>query len=424
MSNLVEKCPLPELAEALRPYIKPRNEVADIRRAIDFLLAQHIRRENVPLSRATLSIADTSAHSTHNIPFNHNTPFNGTRRAFIQALIARQKAQAQYDALKTELNHMQIVSDKPPPNNHENKENPVADTVALIRQRQRRDKLQLIEKALDNLEQLRQKSRYSDPAELLDSIQVQAPPLLSQQSQNDSLAEAQSHVVELQKAVLRAQHNVQSKPQRTTARVASTEDWKRAYALRRARDDLVDWIEAELATLSEDEQHVELSGDPGVPSLDEIKITLQHLYDEYITSRKHLIHALNTKNDFKPHAIDSRQQPDTVDDGSTRASLASHILPFIDTLRSTAHDEAVLMQQTSYLRRQIASVSADTEQLIVHLADESHMVIPGTSHTTAWTEAASEARTSDVKLIGSYLTTGESSITRVRNTLTLTQLGG
>jgi hypothetical protein len=124
MSDLVEQCPLPELAEALRPYIRPREEIAEIRRGIDSLLNQHIQDDNVPISKVTLSLAETSAQSTL------NSPFNGARRAFMQAIIARQKAQSQYDALKAELDFLQHTPKER--ENDERKENPVADTVALI----------------------------------------------------------------------------------------------------------------------------------------------------------------------------------------------------------------------------------------------------------------------------------------------------
>ncbi|KAI4716231.1 hypothetical protein E4T48_07591 [Aureobasidium sp. EXF-10727] len=421
MSDLVEQCPLPELAEALRPYIRPREEVAEIRRGIDSLLSQYVQDDNVPFSKMTLSVAETSAQSTL------NSPFNGARRAFVQALIARQKAQSQYDALKAELDLLQHTPGEK--DNDEKKENPVADTVALIRQRQRRDKLLVIEKALDNLEEVRHTSRYADPGELLNSMQSQIPPPLAQQFQDESLADAQAHVFELQKAVLRAQSTIQSKAQINPPQPPIKEDWKRAYALRRARDDLIAWIEGELAKLSEDDDHgdadLDMPGDIGAESLDEIKTTLQGLYDKYITSRERLVRVLNTQ-----HKIDSdpikplpeRQDYTNNNDRSSDAALASRVLPFIGILRSTAQEEAALMQHTSYLRRQITAVSTETEQLLVRLSDESHMVRPGTSHTAAWAEAARDARNSDKDVVESQLGTGETSINSVREVLASAQM--
>ncbi|KAG9605172.1 hypothetical protein KCV01_g6182, partial [Aureobasidium melanogenum] len=412
MSDLVEQCPLPELAEALRPYIKPREEVAEIRRGIDSLLSQHVHDQNVPTSRVTLPTTETSAQSAL------NSPFNGVRRAFMQALFARQKAQSQYDALKAELDLLQHTPSEK--DNDEKQENPVAETVALIRQRQRRDKLLVIEKALDNLEKVRHTSRYADPGELLNGMQSQIPPPLAQQSQDESLADAQSHVFELQKAVLRAQSNLQTKSHTDTPQQPVTEDWKRAYALRKARDDLIAWIEGELSKLSEDEEHMDpemdMQGDNGTESLDEIRTTLQDLYSKYITSRERLVRVLNT-----PLKIDSdpikppleRQQSANDNDASYNAGLASKVLPYIGILRSTAQEEAALMQHTSYLRRQITAVSAETEQLLVRLSDESHMVRPGTSHTAAWAEAARDARNGDKDVVHSHLVKGETSIDSV-----------
>ena len=420
MSDLVDQCPLPELAEALRPYIKPREEIAEIRRSIDSLLSQHVQDDKVPISKVTLSIAETSAQSTL------NSPFNGARRAFMQALIARQKAQSQYDVLKAELDSLQNAPQGTEID--EKKENPVADTVALIRQRQRRDKLLVIDKALDDLERVRHTSRYADPSELLNGIQSQIPPPLGQQSQDESLAEAQSHVFELQKAVLRAQSAIQSTPRVNSSRAPVTEEWKRAYALRRARDELIAWIEDELAKLSEDEEHMDpdldMPGDSGAESFDEIKATLSDLYSKYITSRQRLLRVLNAQSKSDTDSVESlpAKQSASSDESSHSAALASEILPFVEILRTTTHEEAALMQHTSYLRRQITTVSAETEQLLVRLSDESHMVRPGTSHTAAWAEAAREARSGDKDAIHSRLVTGETSIDGVRKVLASAQM--
>jgi hypothetical protein len=421
MSDLVEQCPLPELAEALRPYIKPREEIAEIRRGIDSLLSQHVQDNNAPISKVTLSFAETSAQSTL------NSPFNGARRAFMQALIARQKAQSQYDALKAEMDLLQHTSTKK--DNDEKNGNPVADTVALIRQRQRRDKLLVIDKALDDLEKVRHTSKYVDPSELLNGMQTHIPPPLAQQSQDESLAEAQSYVFELQKAVLRAQSTIQSTPRIDASRQSITEEWKRVYALRRARDELIAWIEDELAKLSEDEEHLDpdldMPGDSGAESLDEIKATLSDLYNKYITSRERLVRVLNTQHKTDSASVEplaARQQSTSSDELSNSAALASEVLPYIGILRSTAQEEAALMQHTSYLRRQITAVSAETEQLLVRLSDESHMVRPGTSHTVAWAEAARDARNGDKEVIHSRLITGETSIEGVRKVLASAQM--
>jgi hypothetical protein len=420
MSELVEQCPLPELAEALRPYIKPREEIAEIRRGIDSLLSQHVQDDNVSMSKVTLSFSQTSVQSTL------NSPFNGARRAFMQALIARQKAQSQYEALIAELNLLQHT----PKENDDKKENPVADTVALIRQRQRRDKLLVIDKALDNLEKVRHTSRYVVPNELLNGIQSQIPPPLAQQSQDESLAEAQSYVFELQKAVLRAQSTTQSTPCSNSPQQPITEEWKRAYALRRARDDLIAWIEDELAKLSEDEEHIDpdldMPGNSGAESLDEIRATLSDLYSKYITSRERLVRVLNIQSKPEPDSVEplpAKQQSMDSDDPSSGATHASEVLPFIGILRSTAQEEAALMQHTSYLRRQITAVSTEIEQLLVRLSDESHMVRPGASHTAAWAEAARDSRNGDKDVVHSRLVTGETSIDSVRKVLASTEMG-
>jgi len=264
----------------------------------------------------------------------------------------------------------------------------------------------------------------------LNGMQSQIPPPLAQQSQDESLAEAQSHVFELQKAVLRAQSTIQSTPRIDSSQKPVTEEWKRAYALRRARDELIAWIEDELAKLSVGEEHddpdPDMSGDIGAESMDEIKTTLSDLYNKYIISRERLIRVLNTQytetdsDSVKP--LPEGQQLTTSDNPSNNAALASEVLPFIGILRSTAQEEAALMQHTSYLRRQITTVSAETEQLLVRLSDESHIVRPGTSHTAAWAEAARDARNGDKDVIHPRLVTGETSIDGVRKVLASAQM--
>jgi hypothetical protein len=268
-----------------------------------------------------------------------------------------------------------------------------------------------------------------DPSELLNGMQSQIPPPLAQQSQDESLAEAQSYVFELQKAVLRAQSTIQSTPRARASQPPITEEWKRVYALRRARDELVARIEDELSKLSEDEDHIDpdldMPGSSEAESLDEIRTTLSNLYNRYITSRERLVRILNTQNKTDSESVQpipERKQSTSNNDPSNSAALASAVLPYIGILRSTAQEEAALMQHTSYLRRQITTVSAETEQLLVRLSDESHMVRPGTSHTAAWAEAARDARNSDKDVIYSRLVTGETSIDGVRKGLASTQM--
>lgn len=410
-------CPLPELADVLWPYIKPRKEATEIRQAIDSTLRDNVTRSGLQLSKITL------ANEGFSPDFMADSRFQGVRKAYIQALRVRRDAQKRFDALKSELSksHGQHGSDR--------FDVGLVDTIASgrvssIRQSQLQGSLRAVDAILDDLESHHQSfgGVKSDDIARSEGHNLPLPPA-SRSEYGPRHTDKDSEIFQLKKAFLRARTHVKSLDSSAThdqmvPDSQSLTHGTRAYALQRARDDLISWIESELAKISDnsDDQITNNFQQPAaVPeghslSLEDDTVKIHDLYARYVDARKRLIRIATTTTSLS----DDHSEPPEVSPinqaQAQRESLSSAMLAYITTLRTLSEDEPAMMQQTSYLRRQLTHDSTTTQQLVIRLADESHIVAPGTRDVFAWAEATEGARTRDKAIVQTALKTGEQSI--------------
>src|ERR1700761_6761094 len=99
----IDDCPLPEVAEALRPFIRPREEVTNIRRGLQAHLQNQLRANG-----ATVSSIDLASPGTVVLDTPSNS-LSGVRKAYWRALKAHNAAQSKYDALRAEIDQLQRV---------------------------------------------------------------------------------------------------------------------------------------------------------------------------------------------------------------------------------------------------------------------------------------------------------------------------
>ncbi|KAK5288057.1 hypothetical protein LTR16_003503, partial [Cryomyces antarcticus] len=230
----------------------------------------------------------------------------------------------------------------------------------------------------------------------------------------------------LKKAVLEAKHATDTSNSsdiarttycdRTSLPAATTE----VFALRRARDELVSWIEGELAKLSggpagrpESEDHRpsnELDRDArGTANVDDIR----KLYQRYVSSRKDLLitmdhaSAVDPNNMRPPTKLERESRVGAIQDSEVKPICATELLPNLHGLLRTSAAEKSVLQSTSYNRRQLAVAQNWTNETVMRLADESHLVVPGTSNVTAWASAAEEASAATNDFVKGKLDAGD-----------------
>lgn len=413
-------CPLPELAEVLWSYIKPRNEATEIRHAIGYALRDNIIALGPQLLKTTLADGGTIANTAT------ESKYLGVRKAYIQAVRARRDAQVRFDALKAELNELSGGHGQ---DEHEKLAMEAVDTFAFdrissIRQNQRQRKLQVVDAVLDDLASHHQSSGgwMTDDVAKGEGYSLTPPP----NSQSGCIpwhTDKESEIFQLKRAFLRARNHVDAVDS-FTRHVEIIPDnqarlnGSRAYALQCARDDLISWIENELAKISDnpetqninESQHVVSENDAGTTQDQPARI--HNLYAQYITARKSVVRsAVSTtvlpSGDDQHTTLETSTVTKTQDQ---RESLSSAVLAYMATLRMLSEDEPAMMQQTSYLRRQLTHDLTSTQQLVTRLADESHLVAPGSRDVFAWADATEEAKRRDAGMVWTALEAGEQSI--------------
>lgn len=212
--------------------------------------------------------------------------------------------------------------------------------------------------------------------------------------------------------------------------------------LRKARDELIAWVEGELAKIPEvdpDQSQIDMSfmKDEAQSSTEEISdedlaSRVDELYHRYTTAREKLIVnvdatiAASTISATKTSPESSRgHQRTRTNDGLSRNAnanqdlerLATKLLPYLPVLSSTQTSSTSLQAQTSHLRRQLNSSSSETTKTLQRLAGESYLVPQDATSMLAWTKAAEESGDKTNQFVREQVEAGEASIARAKTVL-------
>ncbi|KAH7060519.1 hypothetical protein B0J12DRAFT_736845 [Macrophomina phaseolina] len=456
-------CPLPQVDRALRPYIHDRHETLRIRK----LLAHHVQSQiprlhhqqgvesTLPIVPLTLAASPPSLLPELQ-PASPPPPppeLTGLRKKYWEAVQTHQLAKHRRDALHRELNELHRDSqlrhpanavpvgtpDVPlaflPPLPDGGNGHGITTYTSLLHQRRRHAELQILLHALDRIADtdphplqrgdLRQwvKAKLGDapipPPEVTGGGDAASATASEEQVKN--------HVLRLKKELLLAKQSLDAETDQETAAqrslpadaVVSHSVEAQVLALRDARDELIAWIEGELAKMPEGDESL-LSGTGATPQRQRdyaekdatadfevpVQEQVEALYDRYVDARAALIDAVDaatavTKGLSTSSTLPSgpASQPVGSADAKTTEQKKlppSAVLPFIPALLQFANDERALMQQTMYLRHRVAKAQEEARNTMQRLASESHMVPPDAESGIAWAHAARDAaRASD-----------------------------
>ncbi|OCK80696.1 hypothetical protein K432DRAFT_381962 [Lepidopterella palustris CBS 459.81] len=407
-------CPLPEVEAALSPYIHTRQETFRIRQTIASHLASQLTTTNeseTDLSHFSLGCPPPSLRVKRIPP-----EFTGTRRNYLEVLQANIAARDRYNELKSDLDELrnQHVTDSTSRVEAANDQEATHAYITLLRQRRRLEKLQIIQKSLDKLVDAQPNPGHKDMKTLLKETIGEQPDLptakLGEQAADPQLEEL---MLRLKKEVLGAKRAMDEANERRTEAQRQAEGRRnpglqeQVYALRCARDELVEWVEGELAKLVEEEESVleDLSPVKKQPNAEvghtderPYQEQLQERYEKYVAARASLISTVDGmsasgKGITGADGPKSKSLPASLQDAIPTLKVAD-ILPYLPSLLQTARDERSLLQQTTYFRHQLASASEEILRTIRRLAGESHLAAPGSTTTLAWANAAKEATAS------------------------------
>ena len=430
-------CPLPQVDEALAPYIHTRQETLLIRQ----VLTKHLRgqlHDEGGLTHFSLVAPSSSlqADDASSLP-------DGLYSQYLEALNAHRRVQEQYDALKAEIRELQQTHT----NQHDNvsSDGSIGDHIKLLRQRQQHRKLEIIQDALTQLEETEPNATRIDlKAQLNEKLgePPQPPSVPIEQNNGDStiddlvfrlkkeLLTAQSHLDHANAAKAEVDSRTKSLPEPSAA--------AQIAALRAARDELITWIEGELVKIPENENEGDVSDSAleqgenhqaaeTMPLTDE-EITAQvySSYDRYIEARRMLIQQIEATSRqasslpaTAPEESYSRPGTSTSKDTAGKLSQlqALDILPYLPTLIASSRTESGLLQQSAHLRRQLVLASEETSRTIQRLAGESYLVSPSAASMEAWAKAADDAATKVKGFVEEQVRVGEESVQMAREGL-------
>ncbi|EMC94944.1 hypothetical protein BAUCODRAFT_519887 [Baudoinia panamericana UAMH 10762] len=409
--------PLPYVAEALGPYIRPREEVTRTRHRLQRHLEEQVLGQRG--SFTAVDLVKTGIKASAQVP----PSITGVRRAYLRALRAHSAAQERYDALKAEV--AQLSSSAASGSAASSNEKPISGeaVVQLLRQREKHRKLQVVDHAVAQIDANGKELIGNHPNDIIRSNSGELPtppshqPLLSGEG-----PAVEARILQLKKAVLAAKSDVDAQNQRQDNRPHSTENGSgqsnaEVTGLQAALNELTGWMEQQLAIMgnAESETHTTsppLRGNGLVASSEWASLEdIGRSYEEYIVARRQLLQTVSSTPTVRGQDTTAESNSPTVPRSPSRKpeheKAAETVLPYIAGLTSAKHEEQSLLQQTAQLRRQIASSEGETQRLMARLAEESHLVQPGAGSGKAWAEAAGDASSATTTFVRGRTEVGE-----------------
>ncbi|KAK0814980.1 hypothetical protein LTR59_000735 [Friedmanniomyces endolithicus] len=409
------ECPIPSVGASLSPFIKTRDEVTRIRKDLHSHLQVHTGHHHDGSALASLSLANPAGPPKPQT----STSITGVRKAYINALRAHSASQARYDALKADLaslpeskSSISAVSVISQPS--------VNDSyVPMLHQREKRRQLQLIDRTYAAVTTTGAESVDGHPDDIVRQQAGDVPtPLSKPPATLSEKPNVEAQILKLKKTVLSVRRTVDALAAGFSDDRAITVPPARSggeiLGLQSALNELTGWMEQRLAVIGDAEVKTqatdvtEVSNGPAASvtvSLDEIVAS----YHDYLVARQRVIHTVSSTSLICRPASYSVALESGMSTRHQLRSPAKTILPYLDCLTSAKHEELCLFQESSFLRRQIAASDSETQRLLARLADESHLVHPGTKKGRGWTMAAAEARDTTKEVAVQRLQAGEAS---------------
>jgi hypothetical protein len=365
-----------------------------------------------------VNIATQNQHLNHEYPQNINAAntnppgLKDTRLEYLNALRAKAQAQNKHRELQASLEDLRIrhVDDNPTQSESENDNDVTRGYISLLRQRRRFAELQVIQDALDKLLSAKPSSTSTDPRDLVKNAIGEQPDLPAERLEQLSQADDdQTWIFKLKQEVLEARANMESaQAARNKAQSesrGSTDLQNQVLALERARDEIVDWVQGELAKMEEDSIFLEDASPIKRPvsvaapvDLTSAETRIRESYNKYTEARVKLLEAQASLE--QPPQVDAdieRTETATARDDnnpidSKPIQPITKLLPYLPHLTQNANNERALLQQSVYLQTQIASADQEIEEALLRLSGESHLLPAGSKDAADWDKAAREAQ--------------------------------
>lgn len=413
----MQPCPVPEIERALSVYIRNRQDALKIRSALTKYFStnfgpldgpsqgQHLHRlypQEIPKTRSDVSTPD------------------GLRQEYLKALqqkVNAQEKQRKQHILLENLRHndaVELSTQAEPTYDIDN----IRDYVSLLRQRRRLAELQVIHESLEKVMDLDPTTNHRDPRALVDETIGEQPGLPAEQLDQKPQAQNDNGWFQrLKKEVLMSKSNMdQANLEKSSAKDRFehiTDLPRQVYALGRARDEMVSWVEEELLKLNEESEFLDDlsprkpdSSNKPAHSPDSSEDAIHEIYQQYTASRASIIEFdTSLARELAPPT--SLEGPGSHKDQSPSFSRPSRPVvdnyPHVTRLLQISNDERRLLQHAVYMQSKFASTDGELQDALSKLSEESHLLPSGSQSPLVWAKAASEAESATDDLVRTHL---------------------
>jgi hypothetical protein len=260
-----------------------------------------------------------------------------------------------------------------------------------------------------------------DPRELVKEILGEQPDLPAERLEQLSRSnDDQSWIFKLKQEVLDSRSNVDranaAKVEAQSKSQGLPNLQQQVYALERARDEIVEWVQGELSKMEEDSVFLEDASPIKRPlnnnapvKLDSAEQRIRDAYNQYTASRASLIKSYEslqqspTIHKDEPVDAENKSSNTTSHQAPQPQMPITKILPLLPHLAYTANNERSLLQQSVYLQAQIASADQEIEEALLRLSGESHLLPAGANDVAAWGKTAVEAEAATEEFVKGHL---------------------
>jgi hypothetical protein len=381
---------IPPSARPLAPYIRSRQDVRRIRQALTLYLQSHIVSTDDDSATRQESLLGVPIDPSVDVP-KIPTTLTGARKGYLQALQENAIARREYDHFSHKIASRKLVTQNHIPNRRRNSispanvetHTPLEDYLSLLQENRRYEKLRLFDHALTDLTK-------QVPAD--DVAVPEQDAHLGQWRRNASTREpgedVQELISKLERTVLKAKENL-AREQHLLEELKqhseggrNTPPGRRAIALQRVRDELVQWVEEKLATANPEEVP-EFETAPENEATDSLhvkerKALIREQYVKYVQERSTLLDALSllsqpTKSVAPAPEQTTKKSPDHP---TTTPSWNSVDLfgPASKLLLPGSTVQKSLAMQRSYLAGLLSKEKANINQTLERLSHESHLL--------------------------------------------------
>ncbi|KAL8824064.1 MAG: hypothetical protein Q9191_005323 [Dirinaria sp. TL-2023a] len=388
------ECPLTEVAEALRPFIKTRQEALRIRRILSLYLASTVQGSTPDGLPFDLPVSSSSEMRVNEIP----SRITGLRRDYLLALQANIRARNEYDAISESISESSNALNAGKSRQINGEASSATTTyLGLLQAQRKHEKLSIVNDYIDELGKKESaKLDYLTLASVQKTIQP-VPDLpftmednvftaLTDNSNIENLtARLERTLLSANAALERERRLLAQTKSQFQADVASgasndTNPCAKIHALTRTRNELIAWTEDRLAKIDEQDDDVEdLDPTDNYIGIEQQKENTTRLYKDYLDARRRLIELTTEKRSVHQIPDPVVQKPKAskpIQETTLHSSAeASKILPCVtEHLIPAADAQKAMHQQKAHILNSLTVQKKITADMLDKLADESHLL--------------------------------------------------